>query len=137
MLALPGIGSKVGFSGGVIAVGVRLAAVEPRITAAGLVAGSYVPRSMMDEAQRVRIPLHVLLQWHDEGNDRQAALELFDAFGSAEKTLVANMGGHTGAGMMRGGSLRGTWGGPRAEIEGGLRRLRNEVRPWRPRQPIT
>ena len=28
--------------------------------------------------------------------DRQAALELFDAFGSLEKTLNANMGGHTG-----------------------------------------
>jgi hypothetical protein len=38
----------------------------------------------------------VLLQWDDRGNDRQAALELFDAVGSAEKTLQANMGGHTG-----------------------------------------
>jgi len=96
VLALPEIGAQVGFSGGVIAVGVRLAVVEPRITAAGLFAGSYVPRSSMDEARRVTIPLHVLLQWDDEGNDRQAALDLFDAFGSVEKTLVANMGGHTG-----------------------------------------
>lgn len=96
VLALPEIGSKVGFSGGVIAVGVRLAAVEPRIVAAGLFAGSYVPSSTMNEARRVTIPLHVLLQWDDEGNDREAALELFDAFDSAEKTLVANMGGHTG-----------------------------------------
>jgi len=38
----------------------------------------------------------VLLQWDDEGNDRQMALELFDAFASQEKTLHANMGGHTG-----------------------------------------
>lgn len=38
----------------------------------------------------------VLLQWDDEGNDRQTALDLFDAFGSREKTLHANMGGHTG-----------------------------------------
>ena len=30
------------------------------------------------------------------GNDRQAALDLFDAFGSKEKSLHANMGGHTG-----------------------------------------
>jgi hypothetical protein len=36
------------------------------------------------------------LQWDDEGNDRQAALDLFDAFGSREKSLHANMGGHTG-----------------------------------------
>jgi hypothetical protein len=40
-------------------------------------------------------PLHVLLQWDDEGNDRQMALDLFDAFASPEKTLHANMGGHT------------------------------------------
>jgi hypothetical protein len=50
----------------------------------------------MEEAHRVTIPLHVLLQWDDEGNDRGMALDLFDAFGSAEKTLYANMGGHTG-----------------------------------------
>ncbi|MER6304157.1 alpha/beta hydrolase [Kitasatospora sp. NPDC001539] len=95
-LSLPGIGGPVGYSGGVISIGVRLAVVEPRIRAAGLFAGSYVPRSMFEEARRVSIPLHVLLQWDDEGNDRQAALDLFDAFGSREKSLHANMGGHTG-----------------------------------------
>ncbi|MDQ0613430.1 hypothetical protein QF046_001071 [Microbacterium sp. W4I4] len=95
-LALPQIGDRVGFSGGVIAIGVRLAATDARIAAAGLFAGSYVPRIIMAEARRVTIPLHVLLQWDDEGNDRSVALELFDAFGSTEKTLQANMGGHTG-----------------------------------------
>lgn len=96
LLALPEIGGPVGFSGGVISIGVRLAVVEPRIAAAVLFAGSFVPRTILDEARRVAIPLHVLLQWDDEGNDRQAALDLFDAFGSKEKTLHANMGGHTG-----------------------------------------
>lgn len=96
LLALPEIRGPVGYSGGLISVGVRLAAVEPRIKAACLYAGSYVPRRMYDEARRVTVPLHVLLQWDDEGNDRQAALDLFDAFGSAEKTLHANLGGHTG-----------------------------------------
>ena len=96
LLPLPEIGGPVGFSGGVIAIGVRLAVVEPRIRAALLFAGSYVPRSMFAEARQVTVPLHVLLQWDDEGNDRQLALDLFDAFGSAEKTLHANMGGHTG-----------------------------------------
>ncbi|MFK4728729.1 alpha/beta hydrolase [Agromyces mediolanus] len=96
LLDLPEIAGPVGFSGGVIAIGVRLAAIEPRIAAAGLFAGSYVPRATLAEARRVTIPLHVLLQWDDEGNDRGAALELFDAFGSAEKTLQANLGGHTG-----------------------------------------
>ena len=96
LLALPEIGGPVGYSGGVISIGIRLAVVEPRIAAAGLFAGSFVPRTMFEEARQVTIPLHVLLQWDDEGNDRQAALDLFDAFGSKEKTLEANMGGHTG-----------------------------------------
>ncbi|MEU9034054.1 alpha/beta hydrolase [Streptomyces sp. NPDC048352] len=96
LLALPGIGGPVGYSGGVISIGVRLAVVEPRIAAAVLFAGSFVPRAMFEEARRVTVPLHVLLQWDDEGNDRQAALDLFDAFGSEEKSLHAHMGGHTG-----------------------------------------
>lgn len=96
LLELPEISGPVGYSGGVLAIGIRLARVEPRIVAAGLFAGSFVPRSMLDEARQVRIPLHVLLQWDDEGNDRQLALDLFDAFGSPEKTLQANTGGHTG-----------------------------------------
>lgn len=79
-----------------ISIGIRLAAVEPRIAAAGLFAGSLIPRVMFEEARRVTVPLHVLLQWDDEGNDRLAALDLFDAFGSEEKSLHANMGGHTG-----------------------------------------
>ncbi|MDQ4215811.1 alpha/beta hydrolase [Microbacterium capsulatum] len=96
VLALPEIGGPVAYSGGVLAIGIRLAAIEPRIVAAGLFAGSYVPLRMFDEARRVTIPVHVLLQWDDEGNDRQRALDVFDAFGSAEKTLQANLGGHTG-----------------------------------------
>jgi len=93
---LPEIGDRVGCSGGLISVAVRLAAVEPRISAAVLFAGSFVPYSIVEEARSVTIPLHVLLQWDDEHNDREMALELFDAFGSQEKSLHANMGGHTG-----------------------------------------
>ncbi|MGW0797453.1 alpha/beta hydrolase [Streptomyces sp. NPDC002692] len=96
VLSLPGLGGPVGYSGGVISIGTRLAVVEPRIAAAALFAGSFVPRAMFEEARKVTIPLHVLLQWDDEGNDRQSALDLFDAFGSKEKTLNANMGGHAG-----------------------------------------
>ncbi len=54
------------------------------------------PRATFAEVRRVRIPLPVLLQSKDEGNDRQMALDLCDAFGSTEETLSANMGGHTG-----------------------------------------
>ncbi|OBA75009.1 hypothetical protein A5641_26435 [Mycobacterium sp. 1554424.7] len=96
LLELPEIGGPVGYSGGLISVGIRLAAIEPRISAAVLFAGSFVPRSILETARRITIPLYVLLQWDDEGNDRQMALELFDAFGSQEKTLNANLGGHTG-----------------------------------------
>jgi hypothetical protein len=102
LLSLPEIGGPVGFAGGVIAISIRLAVVEPRISAAVLFAGSYVPRSMFEEARHVTIPLQVLLQWDDEGNDRQMALDLFDAFGSKEKTLHANMGGHTGVPQFEG-----------------------------------
>jgi dienelactone hydrolase len=96
LLSLPEIDGPVGYAGGVIAIGIRLAVVEPRISAAVLFAGSFVPATLFEEARQVTIPLQVLLQWDDEGNDRQSALDLFDAFGSKEKTLHANLGGHAG-----------------------------------------
>ncbi|WP_155055381.1 dienelactone hydrolase family protein [Streptomyces blattellae] len=95
LLALPEIAGPVGYSGWT-ALGIRLAVAEPRITAAGFFAGGYVPRAQREEARQVTIPLLLLLQWDDEGNPRQRALDLFDAFGTKEKTLHANMGGHTG-----------------------------------------
>ncbi|MFB7734283.1 alpha/beta hydrolase [Streptomyces sp. NPDC056112] len=95
LLSLPWIGGPVGYSGWT-AVGIRLAVLEPRIAAAGFFAGGYVPRAQREEARQVTIPLLFLLQWDDEGNPRQRALDLFDAFGTKEKTLHANLGGHTG-----------------------------------------
>ena len=95
LLSLPEISGAVGYSG-MAAIGIRLAVVEPRIVATGLFAGGYVPRAQREEARQVTIPLQLLLQWDDEGNDRQLALDLFDAFGSKEKTLHANLGGHAG-----------------------------------------
>ncbi len=102
LLTLPEIGGPVGLAGGVISIGIRMAVVEPRISAALLFAGSFVPRSMFEEARQVTIPLQVLLQWDDEGNDREMALDVFDAFGSTEKTLHANMGGHAGVPQFEG-----------------------------------
>ncbi|MFJ9550032.1 dienelactone hydrolase family protein [Streptomyces erythrochromogenes] len=95
LLELPGIGGPVGYSGWT-ALGIRLAVAEPRIAAAGFFAGGYVPRAQREEARQVTVPLLFLLQWDDEGNPRQRALDLFDAFGAEEKTLHANLGGHTG-----------------------------------------
>jgi dienelactone hydrolase len=95
LLTLPEVGGPVGYSGW-MALGIHLAAVEPRIAAAGFFAGGYVPRAHRAEAGQVTVPLLVLLQWDDEGNPRQRVLDLFDAFGSRQKTLHANLGGHTG-----------------------------------------
>ncbi|GAA2815177.1 dienelactone hydrolase family protein [Streptomyces showdoensis] len=95
LLALPGIGGPVGYSGWA-ALGIRLAVAEPRIAAAGFFAGGYVPHAQREEARQVTVPLLFLLQWDDEGNPRQRALDLFDAFGSERKTLHANLGGHVG-----------------------------------------
>ncbi|MFE2886041.1 dienelactone hydrolase family protein [Streptomyces graminifolii] len=95
LLALPGITGPVGYSGWT-ALGIRLAVLEPRIAAAGFFAGGYVPHAQREEARQVTVPLLLLLQWDDEGNPRQRALDLFDAFGSKEKTLHANLGGHLG-----------------------------------------
>ncbi|WP_030343457.1 dienelactone hydrolase family protein [Streptomyces sp. NRRL S-1022] len=95
LLSLPEIGGPVGYSG-MAAIGIRLAVAEPRIAAACFFAGGYVPRAQREEARQVAVPLLFLLQWDDEGNPRQRALDLFDAFGSKEKTLHANTGGHAG-----------------------------------------
>ncbi|MGP2436034.1 dienelactone hydrolase family protein [Streptomyces sp. JW3] len=95
LLARPDIAGPVGYSGWT-ALGIRLAVTDPRIAAAGFFAGGYVPRAQRAEARQVTVPLLFLLQWDDEGNPRQRALDLFDAFGSKEKTLHANLGGHTG-----------------------------------------
>lgn len=96
LLELPEVSGPVGYSGGVVSIAVRLAAVDRRIAAAVLFAGSYVPESIMQQARHVSVPTYMLLQWDDEGNDRQMALDLFEALGSREKTLNANLGGHTG-----------------------------------------
>ncbi|MEU6535772.1 alpha/beta hydrolase [Streptomyces sp. NPDC047000] len=95
LLSLPETGGPVGYQGWT-ALGIRLAAAEPRIAAAVLFAGGYVPRAVREQAGQITVPLLLLLQWDDEGNPRQRALDLFDAFGTEEKTLHANLGGHTG-----------------------------------------
>ncbi|MGW7072864.1 alpha/beta hydrolase [Streptomyces sp. NPDC054855] len=95
LLSLPEVDGPVGYSGWT-ALGIRLAAAEPRIAAAGFFAGGYVPHAQREQARQVTVPLLFLLQWDDEGNPRQRALDLFNAFGTQQKTLHANLGGHTG-----------------------------------------
>ena len=95
LLALPGIGGPVGYEG-MTAVGIRLAVVEPRVRAAVLFGQGLVPGVLREEARHVAVPLQFLLQWDDEGMERQPVLDQFDAFGTREKTLHANLGGHAG-----------------------------------------
>ena len=95
LLSLPDIDGPVGYDG-MTAIGIRLARVEPRISAAAFFGMGFVPGTLREEARQVTIPLQFLLQWDDEGMERQPVLDLFDAFGAKEKTLHANMGGHAG-----------------------------------------
>jgi len=95
LLSLPEIGGPAGYEG-MTAIGIRLAVVEPRISAAVFFGGGFVPGTLSEEARQVTIPLQFLLQWDDEGMERQPVLDLFDAFGTKEKTLHANLGGHAG-----------------------------------------
>jgi dienelactone hydrolase len=89
-----GAGQPVGYWGVSMggATGVALAAAEPRITAAvlGLIRGD----GLEEAAAKITIPVEFHLQWDDEMVPRESGLALFGAFGSAEKTLHANPGGH-------------------------------------------
>jgi hypothetical protein len=106
LLALPEIDGRVGYEG-MTAIGIRLAMVEPRISAVNFFAQGFVPGILREQARQVTVPLQFLMQWDDEGMERQPTLDLFDAFGSKEKTLHANLGGHAGT--------------PWFEVDGGAR----------------
>jgi hypothetical protein len=53
-------------------------------------------KGLAEAAGQVTVPVEFLLQWDDELVPRDSGLALFDAFGSAEKTLHANPGRHVG-----------------------------------------
>ena len=93
---LPEIGedAPVGFWGLNMgtAIGVPFVADEPRITAAAF--GQHWPDRLAEFAKRITIPIEFAMQWDDEHIDRAAALALFDAFASREKSLHANAGRH-------------------------------------------
>ncbi|WP_406420993.1 alpha/beta hydrolase [Streptomyces sp. NBC_00873] len=73
-------------------LGVPFVAAEPRVRAAVL--GLNGAETSAEAAARITVPLEFLLQWDDERVSRAAALALFDAFASTEKTLHANPGKH-------------------------------------------
>ena len=95
--SLPEIGAHapIGYSGMTIAsaIGIPLAAAEPRIRAA-IFGGVFVYDAVLEAARRVTIPIEFLLPWGDPEIDRESGLALFDVFASEEKTLHAFPGSH-------------------------------------------
>jgi dienelactone hydrolase len=99
-LEFVGTTERVGYWGvsmGTI-IGVPLVATEPRICAAvfGLAGVARTNEAFRAAAAAVTVPIEFVFQWDDELVSREAGLELFNAFGSTEKTLHANPGGHLG-----------------------------------------
>jgi dienelactone hydrolase len=74
------------------ALGVPLVAADARVRAAVL--GLLGSPELAQPAARITVPVQFLVQWDDEQVPRARSLALFDAFGSAEKTLHANPGRH-------------------------------------------
>jgi pimeloyl-ACP methyl ester carboxylesterase len=77
-------------------VGIPLMADDQRIIAGvlGLVGAESEGDALATAARRISAPLTFVAQWDDEFISRAASLALFDAFGSKEKTLHVNPGGH-------------------------------------------
>ena len=80
------------------AIGLPFVASETRFTAAvfGLagVGNRLGSERLAEAARKVTIPVLFLFQWDDELMEREHGLALYDAFGSAEKTMHINPGGH-------------------------------------------
>jgi pimeloyl-ACP methyl ester carboxylesterase len=97
LLALPEIGAHapIGYSGASLAsaIGIPLAANEPRISAA-VFGWASAHDTLLEAAKRVTIPIEYLLPLDDKEIPREVGFELFDAFASADKVLLAFPGGH-------------------------------------------
>jgi dienelactone hydrolase len=74
------------------AFGMPLVAAEPRVRAAVL--GLQGASALAETAAQITVPVQFLIQWDDELMPRAQSLTLFDAIGSAEKTLHASPGKH-------------------------------------------
>lgn len=76
--------------------GLPLAAQDHRISAAVFGLNALAPKNtvMREQAQSLMLPILFLVQRDDELMTIETALALWDAFGSAEKTMHINPGGH-------------------------------------------
>jgi len=95
-----GAGGPVGYWGVSMgtAIGVPFVAAEPRIKAAifGLAGLREGAVEFEAAAKSITIPVEFVFQWDDEIATRESGVALFNAFGSSEKALHANPGGHMG-----------------------------------------
>ena len=80
------------------AIGVPFVANEPRIVCAVFGLAGLRPGATAFEqaAKAITIPVEFVFQWEDEVAPRETGIALFDAFGSKEKTMHINPGGHMG-----------------------------------------
>jgi hypothetical protein len=78
-------------------IGVPLLAEEKRFNCAVLGLAHLHPdhRAFRRAAERVTIPLRFAFQWDDPIRSRDYGIALFDAFGSSDKSMHINPGGHT------------------------------------------
>lgn len=85
----------VGYTGMTLAaaIGIPLAAAEPRIRAASL-GGIGAHAFVLAAAREVTIPIEFLFPLDDAEITRASQLELFDAFASTEKVLLGFPGSH-------------------------------------------
>ncbi len=79
-------------------IGVPMVAGDPRIRCAifGLAGVRPGQADFAEAARRIEIPIQFVFQWDDAVAPREHGIELFDAFGSKEKTMHVNPGGHMG-----------------------------------------
>lgn len=81
-------------------LGVPFVAADKRIKAAvlGLFGlfpeGTVVKEGFEAAARSIEIPIIFVFQWHDELMRREDGLKLYDAFGSKQKAMHINPGGH-------------------------------------------
>lgn len=87
--------APIGYTGMTIAsaIGIPLAVADRRIRAA-IFGGVFVYDSLREAAAQVTIPIECLVPWDDPEISRESGLQLFDTFGSVEKTLLAFPGSH-------------------------------------------
>jgi cephalosporin-C deacetylase-like acetyl esterase len=93
-----GSGENIGYWGVSMgtSIGVPFVAAEPRIKCAvfGLNGLREGQSGMKEAAERITIPVEFVFQWEDAVAPREAGIALFNAFGSKEKTMHINPGGH-------------------------------------------